>query len=418
MKKTKPELILPGGDSNRAKIALDFGADAVYVGLNKHSLRKGEVRFKIPEIKEIIEYAHSKKKKVYVTFNIFAHNEHLPKIKRDIKKIAELKPDAFIIADPGVLQVAQKLAPEIPLHISTQANVTNTEQVRFWQEIGARRVILARELTLDEIKKIHKEIPEAELEIFVHGSMCISYSGRCLLSAYMTDRSANLGDCAQPCRWNYNVYLEEKERPKEFFPIKETKEGSNILSSKDLAAIEHIDEIIDAGVTGLKVEGRNKTEYYLASVALAYREALDLAIRKRYQKTDKERLKKELEKIAHRGYTSGFLFKKAREGEVYLDRSPIEKWRYVGQIIKNTSQKEKRHKVVIKNRIKKGAEAEILTPEGATKDKILEIKVDNKPVSEISPGKTNQKANVSLKINYSEGSLIRTKTHKTLESTR
>lgn len=409
MGKTKPELILPGGDPERAKIALDFGADAVYVGLNKHSLRKGEVRFEIPEIKEVIEYAHSKDKRCYVTFNIFAHNRHLSEIKRDIKKIAKLKPDAFIVADPGVLQIARKLAPKIPLHVSTQANVTNTEQVRFYQEMGVKRVVLARELTLDEIKKIHKEVPEMELEIFVHGSMCISYSGRCLLSAYMTGRKANLGDCAQPCRWNYDVYLEEKERPGELFPIEETKEGSNILSSRDLAAIEYIDEIIEAGVTGLKVEGRNKTEYYLASTALAYREALDLAMKDKYKKADKERLKKELEKIAHRGYTSGFLLKEAQKGEVYPGRSPIEKWRYAGQITKNTSRKENRHEITVKNRIRKGAEVEVLTPKGIKKDKILEIKVDNKSISEISPGKKDQTALVVLKRNFPKNSLIRVK---------
>jgi len=479
----KPELVLPGGDLKRAKIALDFGADAVYVGLNKYSLRKGEVRFDIPEIGEVVKYAHSLNKKCYVTFNIFGHESHLDKIKLDIKKIAELRPDAFIVADIGILSLAQRLAPQIPVHISTQANVTNSEQVKFYQKLGVKRVVLARELTLEEVKKIHQKVPEMELEVFAHGSMCISYSGRCLLSNYMTGRHANLGDCAQPCRWNYKLkqlpidqlsidqlsidqlsidqlpitkdqektnskkqilnknqnskletgsklktqnsklFLEELQRKGEYFEMEESKGGTNIISSKDLCTIEYIEKMIEAGISGFKIEGRNKTEYYLASTALAYREAIDLSLKKKYTEKDKKRLKKELEKTAHRGYTSGFLFGNAKKGETYQGRSPIQNWEYVG-LIKSSLQGVKQrgnlnrhtiapnnnpYEVVVKNKIATGMSVEILTPDGIKKDKIIEIIVDNKEVDNISAGATDQTAVVKLKNDYDKNNLIRSK---------
>ncbi|MBW6431719.1 U32 family peptidase [Patescibacteria group bacterium] len=440
--KKNTELVLPGGDFERAKIALDYGADAVYVGLNKYSLRKGEVRFDIEEIGKAIDYAHSKKKKLYVTFNIFAHQEHLTTLKKDLEEISHFQPDAFIIADIGIIQIAKKIAPQIPIHVSTQANVTNSEQIKFYKSIGAKRVVLARELTLKEIKKIRKVEPEMELEVFAHGSMCISYSGRCLLSNYMTGRHANLGDCAQPCRWDYRVaqstkqksesmkhqipnksqksnskydiqnsicYLEETQRPGEYFEIEESDSSTNIMSSKDICTIEYIDEMIKAGINGFKVEGRNKTEYYLASTALAYREAIDLAKENKYSEKDKKRLKKELQKIAHRDYTSGFIFNEAKKGETYQGRSPIEQYRYIAQITKIKSQNTKKYKVIVKNKIKKDMAVEVLTPSGIKKDKILDIMVDGSAVNEISPGKNDQGATILLKNIYSEDNFIRTK---------
>lgn len=405
----KFELVLPGGDLARAKIAFDYGADAVYVGLNKYSLRKGEVRFNVSEIGKAIEYAHKKSKKLYVTFNIFAHNKHLSDLKKDMRAIANLKPDAFIIADIGVMQIAKTVAPSIPLHVSTQANTTNTENVKFFRSLGAKRVVLARELTLAEISEIHKAVPYIELEVFAHGSMCISYSGRCLLSNYMTGRHANLGDCAQPCRWNYEFYLEEKQRPGELFKVEESKEGTNIMSSRDLCTIEYIDKMIKAGITGFKVEGRNKTEYYLAASALAYREALDLSDKGEYTKKDRERLKKELYKLAHRDYTTGFLFSDAKKGETYEGRSPIETWRYIGQIQRVISETKKKYEVIVKNKVVKGAQVEILTPKGIEKDKILGIQVEDMDIEEISPGRDDQKAIITLGSAYPSNSLIRTK---------
>lgn len=414
------ELVLPGGDFKRAKIALDYGADSVYVGLNSYSLRKGEVRFSISEIKKVINYAHKNNRKCYVTFNIFAHQEHLKNLKKDLKAISLFKPDAFIIADIGIIQIAKKVAPQIPIHVSTQANVTNSEQIKFFKEIGVKRVVLARELTLKEIKEIKKAVPEMELEAFAHGSMCISYSGRCLLSNYMTDRHANLGDCAQPCRWDYKLgardmndeerfFLEEKKRPGEYFEIEESESGTNIMSSKDICTIEYIDEMIQTGINGFKVEGRNKTEYYLASTALAYREAIDLAKNKKYSEKDKKRLKLELQKIAHRDYTSGFLFNEAKKGETYQGRSPIQKWEYIGQITKIIKRKTNNYyEVIVKNKVKKDMLVEVLTPSGIKKDKILGIMVDGNRANEISPGKDDQTATILLENIYSENNFIRT----------
>lgn len=444
----KTELVMPGGDLNKARCALDFGADAVYVGLNKYSLRKGEVRFSIEEIAKIIKYAHKKKKKCYITFNIFAHDKHLSKIEKDIKKIAQFAPDAFIVSDVGVMSIAKKVAPHIPIHISTQANVTNSEQVNFYKKMGAKRIVLARELSLKEIKHIKSKISGIELEVFIHGSMCISYSGRCLLSNYMTNRHANLGDCSQPCRWNYKLtqitknksqitnkyqcsnlknkpkpqdnalevtinqraryFLEENMRPGEYFEIEEHDNGTNILSSKDICTIEYIDKMIKAGINGLKIEGRNKTEYYIASTALAYRKAINLSLAGQYKTKEKIKLKKELEKIAHRGYTSGFLFDDAKKGETYQGRSPIKNWEYIGLITKPLKQRpNNQHEVVVKNKIRVGTEVEVLTPAGIKKDKILEIILDNKLVNEISPGTRNQKGIISLENKYKEKSLIR-----------
>lgn len=399
----KTELVLPGGDYNRARIALDFGADAVYVGLNKYSLRKGEVRYNLEELERTIQYAHSLKKKIYVTFNIFAHNKHLKTLKADMEKVANLSPDAFIIADIGVINIARKIAPQIPIHVSTQANTTNLETVKFYQELGIKRVVLARELTLKEITEIHKAVPKIELEVFVHGSMCISYSGRCLLSNYMTGRQANLGDCAQPCRWNYNVYLEEKQRPNEFFKIEESNEGTNIMSSKDICLIEHIDKLERAGVTGLKVEGRNKTEYYLAATALAYKKALELSKKNSYTTNEKKKLKRELQKIAHRDYTTGFIYEKANKGGTYQGRSPICNWEYIGIIIKDSQ-------VIVKNKISKGALVELLTPDGIKKDEILKIVVNDKETNVISPGRNGQTAKILLKNKYPVGTILRTET--------
>jgi putative protease len=304
----KPELILPGGDLERVKIAFKYGADAVYVGINKHSLRKAEIRFDVSEVGEAIKYAHSIGKRLFVTFNVFAHNHQLIDIEKDMKAIAKFGPDAFIMADLGVMNIAKRVAPNVPIHVSTQANTVNIEDVKFWRDFGAKRVVLARELTLKEISEIHQTVPDIELEVFVHGSMCISYSGRCLMSNYMTGRDANNGECAQPCRWNYNVYLEEKNRPGEYFPAEEDDKGTYIMSSKDLALIEYLPEVMAAGVTGLKVEGRNKSEYYLASVGYAYRKALEAIEHKKYTNKIKKELFNELTKVNNRDYTTGFIF--------------------------------------------------------------------------------------------------------------
>lgn len=408
MKTSKPELILPGGDLERVKIAFAYGADAVYIGLDKYSLRKAGVKFSFDEIKEAIEFAHSLGKKIYVTFNIFAHNKHLAEIEEDMKKIASFGPDAFIMADLGVINVAKRVAPQIPIHVSTQANTVNTEDLKFWRDMGVKRVVLARELTLPEIKEIHEAVPEVELEVFVHGAMCISYSGRCLLSNYMTGRHANLGECAQPCRWQYNVYLEEKLRPGEMFPVEESESGTTIMSSRDLRLVRYLPEILEAGVTGLKIEGRNKTEYYLATAALAYSKALRLTQENKYTEAEKERLEKELEKLNYREYTTGFIFGEAIKGETYEGRAPVRTWDYTGQITSTKQQTPNEYEVIVKNKIVAGDDVEMLTSTGIVKDKVKKICNEKKEeLIEISPGKEDQRAIITLSGSYASPALIR-----------
>ncbi len=398
----KPELILPGGDLERVKIAFTYGADAVYVGINKHSLRKAEVRFDVAEVGEAIKYAHSIGKRLFVTFNIFAHNHQLDAIAKDMEAIADFKPDAFIMADLGVINLAKQVAPNVPIHVSTQANTVNIEDVKFWRDFGAKRVVLARELSLTEIKEIHDAVPDIELEAFVHGSMCISYSGRCLMSNYMTGRDANNGECAQPCRWNYNVYLEEKNRPGEYFPAEETETGTNIMSSRDLSAIELLPEILEAGVLGLKVEGRNKSEYYLATVGYAYRRALDAIEHKDYTNKLKLESIEELQKVNNRDYTTGFYLGDAKEGETYEGRAPIRNWDYVGQFIDNKGT------VIVKNKISAGDEVEILTPENNHLEKVVSITdLTSKELTEVNPGKSDQQAIIGLSKGYPANTFIR-----------
>lgn len=404
----KPELILPGGDLERVKIAFAYGADAVYVGLNKHSLRKAEIRFDLAEIGEAINHAHSLGKRLFVTFNIFAHNEQLADIEKDMIEVAKFGPDAFIMADLGVISLAKRVAPNVPIHVSTQANTVNIEDVKFWYEFGAKRVVLARELTLDEIAEIHKAVPEMELEVFVHGSMCISYSGRCLLSNYMTGRDSNLGDCSQPCRWNYNVYLEEKMRPGEYFPVEENENGTNIMSSRDLALVTEVDKVLETGVLGLKVEGRNKSEYYLASVGYVYRKALDAIAVNEFDDKLKQELAAELQKINHRGYTTGFIYGKAKAGETYEGRSPIRDWEYIAEITNNQLSITNAHEVIVKNKIVKGDKIEVLTPNKVYQEEVLAIfDLNNNELTEINPGKTDQKAVIKLKNSYPGNSFLR-----------
>ncbi len=398
----KPELILPGGDLERVKIAFQYGADAVYVGINKHSLRKAEVRFDVAEVGKAIEYAHSIGKRLFVTFNIFAHNYQLADIEKDMEAIAKFGPDAFIMADLGVIKLAKRVAPDVAIHVSTQANTVNIEDVKFWRDYGAKRVVLARELSLKEIKEIHDAVPDIELEAFVHGSMCISYSGRCLMSNYMTGRDANNGECAQPCRWNYNVYLEEKNRPGEYFPAEEDDKGTYIMSSKDLTLVEYLPEVLDAGVTGLKVEGRNKSEYYLASVGNTYRTALNAIEQNSYTDELKKELREELQKLNNRDYTTGFIFGDAKMGETYEGRAPIRKWDYIGQFIDDNGT------IVVKNKISVGDKVEILTPNRTYQETVIEITDGNGNVlPETNPGKTNQRAVLKLRDKYPKDTFIR-----------
>jgi putative protease len=387
--KVVPELVMPGGDLHRVKVAFMYGADAVYVGLAKHSLRKGEIRFSVAEIGKAITHAHSLRKKLYVTFNIFAHNKHLKDIEKDMKAIAKYKPDAFIISDPGIIAIAKRVAKNIPIHLSTQANTLNVESVKFWYKQGVKRIVLGREVTLAEVKEIKKKVPKMELEVFVHGAMCISYSGRCLMSAALTGRSANLGECAQPCRWNYKLYLEESQRPGEYFELSEDDKGSYVMNSKDLCLIEHLDKIAPY-VNAMKVEGRNKTDYYVAVAARTYREGLKALISKTYTPTFKKKLKRELDSLTHRDYTTGFMFGDAKKGETFPQREPIKGKRYLGYV--ETVDKDGLAEVTVKNKLEIGRTYELLTPGEILKLKITKMfDRDKEEIKIANPGETGKK---------------------------
>ena len=399
----KSELILPAGDLRKAKFAFLYGADACYGGLAKHSLRKAEVNFNYKTLSQAISLAHKNNKKFYVTFNIFAKNKHLPVIKNDLIKISKMKPDAFIAADLGVIRLIKKYT-KIPIHVSTQANTSNYEAVKFWSDFGVKRVVLARELNLKEISEIHGKLPSIELEVFVHGAMCVSYSGRCLLSKVMTGREANLGNCAQPCRWNYKVYLEEELRPGQYFSAEQDRDGTYIFNSKDLNLIEYLPKLKKAGVLGFKVEGRNKSEYYLSTIARAYKKAMEAEDSKKFKKEISE-LKEETEKVAHREYSSGFILEEAKKGETYQKRSPIESYSFLAVL--ETKNKEG-YLIEPRNQIKVGDKVEIMTPDKVYQDKVLSLNDDSVKVKIVNPKPQKRKVYLKLKNNnYPSCSILR-----------
>ena len=301
----KPELLAPAGDLEKLVMAIRYGADAVYIGGREFGLRAAAGNFSLEEMGRGIKYAHDHGARVYVTVNIFAHNRHLETLPEYLKKIAELGADAIIVSDPGIFAAAREVVPGLQVHISTQANTTNWASVKFWADHGAERIVLARELSLEEIREV-KERVNVELESFVHGAMCISYSGRCLLSSFMTGRSANLGECAQPCRWKYA--LVEEKRPGQYFPIEEDSLGSYVFNSMDLCMIGYIPELIEAGVDSFKIEGRMKSVHYVATVVGAYRKAIDTYFADPGAYTFDPGLMDEIRKVSHREYTTGFFF--------------------------------------------------------------------------------------------------------------
>ncbi|MFN3604401.1 MAG: peptidase U32 family protein [Leptonema sp. (in: bacteria)] len=304
--KKKYELLAPAGNWEKLQIALHYGADAVYMGLPEFSLRSKVKDMDLEVLLKSISYVKKKSKKIYITINIFLHNRDIPKIIEHLKILEEAKPDAIIFSDPGVLHLAKKYAPSIPLHISTQSNVTNIEAAKFWESLGVQRIILAREVSIKDIQDF-KESINCELEAFVHGSLCIAYSGKCYLSAYMTNRSANKGECTNSCRWKYQIYyLKEEKRESEFLPIYEDDRGTYIMSSKDLCMIEYLPDLANAGVYSFKIEGRMKGINYLAGVVKTYREAIDLLEKNQFQVSP--RWFEELNMFSNRGFTTGMYF--------------------------------------------------------------------------------------------------------------
>ncbi|MFW9876111.1 MAG: peptidase U32 family protein [Candidatus Thorarchaeota archaeon] len=368
MIKKIPELLSPAGSLDKARYALDFGADAIYCGTNIFALRTYRDNFDMKELEKIVEYAHQNEKSVYVALNIFAHNNHLNIIKKAFKKLKEIKPDAFIISDPGIFSLSKKLVPQVPIHISTQANTLNIESVKFWKKQGAERIILARECSLKEIGEIHRKVKNIELETFIHGSQCMAYSGRCMLTAALGNQGrSNIGTCKNACRWQYRE-LEEFKRPGIKVPVKEDLQGTYFFNANDMCMIEYLSELIKAGIASFKIEGRGRSEFYVAQVTKAYRQALDLIKNnsKDYKKEVKK-LKSKLEKSNQREFDEGFFFAAPRQTTTHGKMDPS--YIFAGKLIEKIDDYTGRFSIV--NEIYRGEKVNILTP-----DNEYEMKID------------------------------------------
>lgn len=404
------ELLAPAGSYEKAKIAFLYGADAVYMGTSSLSLRS-RVSVDDDELEKTIKYAHSIGKKVYAAVNIYAWDEKYEEIMKQAKRLNEIKVDGAIISDGGVVEIFKKYAPDVDIHISTQANIVSYHNANFWYNNGAKRVILGRELNKEQIKEIINNTPEdLETEIFVHGAICFGYSGRCFLSDFLASRSANLGDCAQSCRWAYNVYVEEKNNPGNLMPVEDDEHGTYIFSSKDLCLIKEIPEIIEMGVNSLKIEGRLKTEYYLASVINTYRTAIDDYL-KNPNEYDYTKYLKELEKTKTRGLTT-FYFndRNNKDFQEYEGKQYNLEYEFGGKVIEYT---ENKSLIEIRNKLKVGDTLEILIP--GTIDN-YEFKIEELWDSEtdesipcVNPGKLGQTVKMKLPIKCEKDWIIRRK---------
>ena len=430
--KQKPELLMPAGDLEKAKFAIAFGADAVYAGVPVFALRSKENKINFDNLKELVDYVHEKNKKIYLTINIYAHNSKLKPLTNTIDKMIALKPDAFIVSDPGIIELIIDKCEKnkIPIHLSTQANTTNWASVKFWQRNGVSRIILARELTLKEIAEIRKENPNIELETFIHGSMCMSYSGRCLLSNFMTGRDANQGTCAQNCRWNYKIhesekegllkditkikdiqesqrhdkssdgkkyFLEEKLRPGEFIPIEEDDFGTYFMSSRDLCAVEFIPKLIELKIDSLKVEGRNKSLYYASIVARVYRKLIDDIFEGK--KTDIDWAFEELQSTGNRGFMPGFFLGDLQQNSTRYDSNQfLQTHTYVGTIKTSKNEKEYFIEIDVKNRLDKNDELEIISPKENFFVKITNMSLSEEKVTTIHPGQGIGKISITKEL--------------------
>ena len=364
-----PELLIPASSLEVLKTAVVFGADAVYIGGEAFGLRAKAKNFTMEEMKEGIAFAHARGVKVYVTANILAHNADLAGVREYFEELREIRPDALIIADPGVFDIAREVCPEIDRHISTQANNTNYGTCLFWHRQGASRVVSARELSLEEIKELRAHIPEElEIETFVHGAMCISYSGRCLLSSYFTGRDGNRGACTHPCRWKYAVV--EETRPGEYLPVYENERGTYIFNSKDLCMIEHIPELLDAGIDSFKIEGRMKTALYVATVARTYRKAIDDCLKDEalYRKKMPWYLD-QISNCTYRQFTTGFFFGKPDEDSQIYDSNTYQKeYTYLGSV---EEVRDGMCRITQKNKFSVGEKIEIMKPDGRNEEALV-----------------------------------------------
>ena len=356
----KVELLAPAGSLDKLKMAIKYGADAVYIGGEEFSLRAAAENFTIENIKEGLDFAHERGKKVYVALNIIPRNGDLPVIAEYAKKLYNLGADAVIVSDLGAFSIIRETVPELPIHVSTQANNVNYQSCNMWYKMGASRIVLAREVYMDEIKAIRENLPEeCEIEAFVHGAMCMSYSGRCLLSNFLTNRESNRGECAQPCRWKY--YLMEEKRPGQYMPIMEDESGTFIFNSKDLCMIKHIPALIESGVKSFKIEGRVKSEYYVSTVVKAYRDAIDAYYRDPENYKFDNRWFEELKKVSHREYSEGFYFGKPEQ--IYTYGSYVRNYDIVGMVM-DFDETTGIATIQQRNRFYKGDTVEFLPPVG------------------------------------------------------
>ena len=406
----KPELLAPAGSFEKAKTAFLYGADAVYAGTSSLSLRT-RAEMGDNDLEKTIEYAHSIGKKVYTAINIYAWDENYEEIVNQARMLEKLKVDAVIVADGGVVEIIKKEAPSIDIHISTQANIVSAHTANFWYKNGAKRVILGRELNKEQIKEIINETPnDLETEIFIHGAICFGYSGRCFLSDFLAGRSANLGDCAQSCRWAYNVYVEEHNKPGNLMPVEYDDKGTYIFSSKDLCLIKEIPEIIEMGVDSLKIEGRLKTEYYLASVVNAYRNAIDDYIKdpKNYDFT---KYLKELEKTKTRGLTTFYFNDRSnKDFQEYEGKQYNPNFEFGGKIIDNSNEK---IIVEIKNKLIVGDTLELIIPNNIKPyefkiEKLWDTETDEE-IQFVNPGKAGQSVKMTIPIKVEKGWILRRK---------
>ena len=400
----KVELLAPAGNLEKLKTAILYGADAVYCGGFSYGLREGADNFSYQDLKEGTEFIHKRGKKIYVTVNMIPHNEDLDGLPEYLHQLDEIGVDALIISDPGVLQIIRDENIEIPLHLSTQANAVNYASVNFWHNLGMERIILARELSKEEIKEI-REKTEITLEMFVHGAMCISYSGRCLLSNYFVNRDANRGKCAHSCRWKY--HLVEEERPGEYYPVFEDEHGTHIMNSKDLCLIEYIPEIIETGVDSLKIEGRMKGMHYVANVTSTYRKAIDAFYQDPENYKFKEKWLKDLKKVSHRGYTTGFFLHPPTEEDQNYESSAYRRTFDFMGIIRGYDAEKKEALIEVRHKFFKGDKIEILKYNGEVQTETVDYIINEEGVEVEDAPHPKEIIRVPVENEYSELEVVR-----------
>lgn len=402
----KIELLAPAGDLEKLKTAVDYGADAVYFGGELFSLRAGAGNLTIPQIEEGIAYAHARNVRCYLTLNIFAHNEDILPLEDYLIKIKALDIDAFIVSDPGIMLMIREVMPQAEIHLSTQANMTNYKTARFWQQQGVKRIVLARELTFEEIRLLRQKLPEEmELEAFVQGAMCISYSGRCLLSNFMIERDANRGQCAHPCRWKYA--LVEEQRPGEYYPVEEDERGTYILNSRDLCMIDHIPELVSAGIASAKIEGRMKSSFYVATVVGAYRRAIDAYYADPERYAFREEWMRELKKVSHREFTTGFYFNQpTNKDQNYQTSAYTREYQFIG-VVRSYDPDTKMAVVEQRNKMTVGEEIEVFGPYTDYFSQKLEVLLDEEGNPIESAPHPQQILQIKMERSVSENFMLR-----------